>query len=538
VEQLRGELRMSVDNRTVALHSVIPGSDANSVGTSDSNIENVQLDTSDQLFDTTVEPLPSVLKVVLPEDDPQFENEFNSCSHFEKECEEIIRLIQPRENQFEYRNSISSTLKKQITRSMNCPVLDISFHELKCFLPDDQIKLTVVLNQALLSTWHKIVYDRLLIISEQEPSITEADNSDEDTSATGFSEDITSFSSSAQKQQHSTTRKRNAVHKIKNIRLINESSIFKVVGIIDNIPFEIVANSRVDLCMLAFFEEVSSLVGRDHLLKRSVLLIRAWWNYESYNFSSDGKSPKELLPDFAIWLMITAIFNKYHNRISSPIEALFLFLTIYGNTFIGNHQAITLYGIRSFTDYSSNLTMWDDNNGSYHDNKEDLLIPPKLYEKYYQVVNIHGHPASSSASSAASSSMVSNDQGLYGPRIIKVDRCGWTVVHPFTYQSMTLEKLSNRKSEKIQLCFKSALASLQLLLQSFVKSSPMPSGNTNKSIMKTLFSETLKRVGSQNWRLDTFSVLGQDQGEDFDMEMYGFSAYSFSFHFTYFFLLV
>ena len=47
---------------------------------------------------------------------------------------------------------------------------------------------------------------------------------------------------------------------------------------------EIVVNVRTDLCMLAFVEEFSGLVGQDNLFKRSLLLIRAWWVYETASY--------------------------------------------------------------------------------------------------------------------------------------------------------------------------------------------------------------------------------------------------------------
>jgi hypothetical protein len=426
------------------------------------------MDVKEQSFEVPnpdSQPVSAKVPPISLEDDPNFEQEYALCGAFEKEAEEIIRLVQPRENQFEYRSSATNYLKKQITRSLNCPVLDLSFHELKCFLPDDPIKITVVLSQSSISTWHKVVYDRLLIISEQDAR-SEVDSELEE-----------------EEEKH--------VHSIKTIRLVNESSIFKVIGMIDSIPFEVVANARVDLCMLAFFEEVNSLVGRDHLMKRSMLLIRSWWLYETGNISE--KSPKEFLPDFAIWLMVTSIFNKYHNRITSPIQALYLFFYMFG-VFDGNVQAITLQGIRSFTDYSSNLVMWDEN--------QDLLIPPKLYEKYFQVVNIHN----------------SSPIDKFGPRNVKVDRCGYTVVHPFNYTSLTLEKLSNRKSEKISSCFKTAMTSLSQLFQAQAK--PSPSTAHLKSLMRAVFPETLKKIGGQNWRIDTFSSPQFGQMESFDLEMY------------------
>lgn len=455
MQELQGTLRFLMENKPTEAPSI-----SYSGGNVDGTLANEDVPPS---YEQSQEGTPIVPKAaVSPEDDQNFETEYGLCMNFDKEAEEIVRLVQPRENQFDYRNSATRYLKKQIMRSLNCPVLDISFHELKCFLPDDPIKMTVVLNQAAISTWHKVVYDRLLIISEQDSRNDSVAESDEE-----------------EEEKHA--------HKIKTIRLVNESSIFKVIGVIDNVPFEVVANARVDLCMLAFFEEVNSLIGRDHLMKRSILLIRSWWLYETGTMSD--KSPKEFLPDFAIWLMVVSIFNKYHNRITSPVQALYLFLYIFA-TFDGNTQAITLQGIRSFTDYSSNLMMWDENC--------DLLIPPKLFEKYFQVVNIHN----------------TNPIEAFGPRTVKVDRCGYTVVHPFTYSSLTLEKLSNRKSEKILQCFKTTLSNFSQLLIAQTKSTT-PSV---KSIMRAIFPETLKKIGAQSWRVDTFSS-NFSQMDGFDLEM-------------------
>ena len=65
---------------------------------------------------------------------------------------------------------------------------------------------------------------------------------------------------------------------------------------------EIVVNARTDLCMLAFVEEFSGLVGQDNLFKRSLLLIRAWWVYETASYM--GCPIKHYLSDFSLCIMV------------------------------------------------------------------------------------------------------------------------------------------------------------------------------------------------------------------------------------------
>lgn len=403
--------------------------------------------------------------------------DFIICKDFEREADDIVRFVQPRDAQFRFRSSSAEMIKDQISKALNSNAFDISFYGLKCFLPDDPIKLTVILNHSSIATWHKVLYDRLIIVSEHQ-----SDRLDYDILASIRARELIT-------EEEENER----VHKIKDVRMTSDSSTFKVLGMIDSIPFEIVANSRVDLCMLTFFEEINALVGNDHLFKRSMLLIRSWWMYETASIGD--KSLKEYLPDFAIWLMVTAIFNQHYSIITTPMQALYLFLHVYSN-YDGSLQAITLQGIRSFLPNSSNLPL--DNN------YKEYLINQRLFEKYYQVVNIQNTAAL---------------QELANSKIVKVDRSGFNVVHPFTFGSMTLEKLSTRKSEKILGCFKAAAMNMKELFRSSRSGSNGTTNMTSSGMLKSvLFSETFKKLCQSTWRPDILS-MNQVPGslEEFEM---------------------
>lgn len=150
---------------------------------------------------------------------------------------------------------------------------------------------------------------------------------------------------------------------------------------VDSSNVSIQANNRLDLCMLAFLEEVSTIVGHDNLFKRSILLIRAWWSYETVAYV--GISIKHYLNDLTICIMVCAIFNQYHTRITSPLQALCLFLAEY-SSYDGTTHVITLQGIVPYKANSSSITQLVLLEPHIHD-----LFQSELLDKYWLLFNLN-----------------------------------------------------------------------------------------------------------------------------------------------------
>mmetsp|Transcript_29520 Transcript_29520/g.49829 ORF Transcript_29520/g.49829 Transcript_29520/m.49829 type:complete len:909 (+) Transcript_29520:331-3057(+) len=149
--------------------------------------------------------------------------------------------------------------------------------------------------------------------------------------------------------------------------------------LLDHSGIEVYANKRQDICMLAFLEELAGLVGKNHLFKHSLILIRIWWNYETTHYV--GTSIHHYLSEFSVCIMVCAIFNRYHSRINSPLQALCLFLAEYA-TYDGNTQAITLQGIVPFRSPSSSQPQLLEVHPSH-------LIDRNIIEKYWALFNVN-----------------------------------------------------------------------------------------------------------------------------------------------------
>lgn len=279
----------------------------------------------------------------------------------------ILKLIGPTEEQIQHRASIVGMLKRQIRLAIGATAFEIGLPVSRCLLPDDPIKLTVVISKAAMPTWHMAVCEQLASFAEKANMFGGSNYvpMDEDEILDPYFTDCHSYGS----------------HMLGNVTHSKQNLIHSVQLVVDSIPVEIAANTRTELCMLSFFEEVSALVGKDQLFKRAFLLIRAWWAYETPSFV--GCVIRHYLSDQHLFVMLASIFNRYHTQISTPLHALSLFLAEY-SSYDGSTACVSLQGMVGFQTRSSNQPQVSDVHNIHY------LLDPKLLEKHWQSFNI-GH---------------------------------------------------------------------------------------------------------------------------------------------------
>jgi hypothetical protein len=89
------------------------------------------------------------------------------------------------------------------------------------------------------------------------------------------------------------------------------------------------ANQLDELCTVAFQEEVDRLLGRNRLFKRSVLLVKAWWLYESRAYT--GSNMLACISERALTAMVLAVVNQHHKRLFTPLQVLAMFFHTYAS---------------------------------------------------------------------------------------------------------------------------------------------------------------------------------------------------------------
>nr|CAB3496018.1 unnamed protein product [Digitaria exilis] len=85
--------------------------------------------------------------------------------------------------------------------------------------------------------------------------------------------------------------------------------------------------------------EVDRKVGKTHLFKRSIILIKAWCYYESRLLGAHHG----LISTYALEVLILYIFNLFHKSLHSPLEVLYRFLE-YFSKFDWDNYCISLNG--------------------------------------------------------------------------------------------------------------------------------------------------------------------------------------------------
>eukprot|EP00601_Ochromonadales_sp_CCMP2298_P010722 CAMPEP_0173255476 /NCGR_PEP_ID=MMETSP1142-20121109/22556_1 /TAXON_ID=483371 /ORGANISM="non described non described, Strain CCMP2298" /LENGTH=620 /DNA_ID=CAMNT_0014189139 /DNA_START=112 /DNA_END=1971 /DNA_ORIENTATION=- len=224
----------------------------------------------------------------------------------EGEVDALVRALQPLTSAVAYRASMQSLLGRAMRSALNCESYESGLHALRCFLPDDALKISAVICRNHSTKWHRLVSDKLAASRGEEE------------------EDMP--------------------YSIRNVVISNSKTNIQVHCSADQQEVEISCNARQDVCMLALLEQIAVLVAPG-LFKRSLLLIRAWWAYETASYADTPV--RHYLSDLALAVMVGAIFNQHHASITSPLGALCAFLAEYAD-YDGSTSAITLQGIVRF----------------------------------------------------------------------------------------------------------------------------------------------------------------------------------------------
>jgi hypothetical protein len=287
--------------------------------------------------------------------------------------------------------------------------------------------------------------------------------------------------------------------------------------------------------LLAFLEEVAQLVGQDNLFKRSLLLIRAWWVYETASYV--GSAIKHYISDNAMVLMVAALFNLHHGEVTSPILALSCFLRVYSK-YDGFSEVITLQGIVPYLQSKqqaagaaggpiSQITLISPDD-------EKHLIPAALIDKYYRLVNAVNSTETPRSTSELHNALkrrsltpeeeaagtVTADGVAIAPVIaptimkpvlvipppsrsisISVERSGYNVLNPFTHANLLSEKMTTRRVVLMHKAFQIGTANLAVILTAAATATTTGNALTGAADARTFFPACMARFKDQ-WRPD------------------------------------
>ncbi|EFJ38851.1 hypothetical protein SELMODRAFT_70578, partial [Selaginella moellendorffii] len=213
---------------------------------------------------------------------------------------ELITRIQPTKFSEDRRRAVADYVERLIRKCFDCEVFTFGSVPLRTYLPDGDIDLTAFSgHQHLQESWANDV--RAVLEAEE--------------------------------------RSKDAEFRVKEVQYIQAEVVKIIKCLVENIVVDISFNQLGGLCTLCFLEEVDRLIGRDHLFKRSIILVKAWCYYESRILGAHHG----LISTYALETLVLYIFHVFHASLRGPLGVLYRFLEFFSN-FDWDKYCLSLWG--------------------------------------------------------------------------------------------------------------------------------------------------------------------------------------------------
>lgn len=221
-----------------------------------------------------------------------------ASSAAEQTTAEILRRIQPTLAADRRRREVVDYVQKLVRYGARCEVFPYGSVPLKTYLPDGDIDLTALspqnIEDGLVSDVHAVL------------------RGEENNEA--------------------------AEYEVKDVRFI-DAEVKLVKCLVQNIVVDISFNQLGGLSTLCFLEKVDRLVAKDHIFKRSIILIKAWCYYESRILGAHHG----LISTYALETLVLYIFHRFHVSLDGPLAVLYRFLD-YFSKFDWDNYCVSLKG--------------------------------------------------------------------------------------------------------------------------------------------------------------------------------------------------
>ncbi|KAL2470908.1 PAP/OAS1 substrate-binding domain superfamily [Abeliophyllum distichum] len=216
----------------------------------------------------------------------------------EEAAEQVLNCIHPTLDSEEKRRDVIDYVQRLIKRHLDCEAFPYGSVPLKTYLPDGDIDLTALKS---LNVEESLARDVLVILQGEQLN-------------------------------------ENAEYEVKDAQFI-DAEVKLVKCLVQNIVVDISFNQLGGLSTLCFLEQVDRLVGKNHLFKRSIILVKAWCYYESRILGAHHG----LISTYALETLVLYIFHLFYSSLNGPLAVLYRFLD-YFSQFDWESYCISLKG--------------------------------------------------------------------------------------------------------------------------------------------------------------------------------------------------
>lgn len=143
---------------------------------------------------------------------------------------------------------------------------------------------------------------------------------------------------SKKSRDSSTTGKNVGILEIEDVQII-QAEVKLVKCIVSGLEVDVSFNALGGLCGVGFLEWCDRTIGRSHLLKKSIILVKAWCYYESRLLGAHHG----LLSSYALEVMVLFIINIYGTHLMCPLDTFQRFLQVFAEFDFDNY-CLSVFG--------------------------------------------------------------------------------------------------------------------------------------------------------------------------------------------------
>ncbi|CAI5722421.1 unnamed protein product [Peronospora destructor] len=279
-----------------------------------------------------------------------------------RQAEALVEWMGPSDAADRVRQQVLSFVQRVIVAHFPLAAAPLFFatgsYPMKTYLPGSDLDVCLLVPQELESSWYYIVTQALCVAGGSGGVGTVLD-----IGTVGGALDGGSNSSPSGPAVGSVSGPLLMTNTVRNVTFVN-ADVRVVKCTIDNIPVDFTANRLGALGAVRLLDAMAVRVGRQHLLKKSLILIKAWCTHESSPYMQaasaetgglglsvvSGSTPSTVmgashgaLSTYAVNTIVMALFNQYGDALAHPLQALYLFLDRVAE-FPWHELALTLHG--------------------------------------------------------------------------------------------------------------------------------------------------------------------------------------------------
>uniref|UniRef100_A0AAV1T792 PAP/OAS1 substrate-binding-related domain-containing protein n=1 Tax=Peronospora matthiolae TaxID=2874970 RepID=A0AAV1T792_9STRA len=282
-----------------------------------------------------------------------------------RQAEALIEWMGPNDAADRVRQQVLSFVQHVITAHFPLAPSPLFFatgsYPMKTYLPGSDLDVCLLVPRELESSWYYIVTQALCVAGSSGGVGTVVDIGNVGCAMDGGSSSMPSrFGSNVVGSGSGPVLLTNTV---RNVAFVN-ADVRVVKCTVDNISVDFTANRVGALGAVRLLDAMAVRVGRHHLFKKSLILIKAWCTHESSPFlqaasseicelgspvvssltpSSVMGASQGALSTYAVNTIVMALFNQHGDTLTHPLQALYLFLDRLAE-FPWHESALTLHG--------------------------------------------------------------------------------------------------------------------------------------------------------------------------------------------------